>query len=293
MTKTPTPPLKWHGGKAYLAKDIIALAPPRCKNPNAPAADDPGYCHYVEPYFGGGAVLLANDPEGISEVVNDVDVELTNFWRVIGIPSAFERFRRRIEGTPFSEVLFDVSCLATQSNYKGHGTPEENSVDAAFGFFIRCRQSLAGRMKNFAPLTRNRTRRGMNEQASAWLNAIEGLPAVHERLKRVVILCDDALKVIRQQDGPRAWFYCDPPYVPDTRTSPDVYAHEMTAAQHGELLAVLGSIKGRFTLSGYHHVLYDQAARTYGWRCVEFDKPNNAAGGKEKRRMTECLYMNY
>ena len=52
-----TPPLKWHGGKNYLAKKIVELMPPRCKKPNAPEADDPGWLHYVEPHFGGGAVL--------------------------------------------------------------------------------------------------------------------------------------------------------------------------------------------------------------------------------------------
>lgn len=63
-------PLKWHGGKDDLAKRIVALMPPRAKKPNAADADDPGWIHYVEPYFGGGSVLLANDPEGISEVAS-------------------------------------------------------------------------------------------------------------------------------------------------------------------------------------------------------------------------------
>ena len=43
---------------------------------------------------------------------------------------------------------------------------------------VNCRQSLTGRMDTFAPLSRRRTRRGMNEQCSAWWNAVEGLPAV-------------------------------------------------------------------------------------------------------------------
>jgi hypothetical protein len=36
---------------------------------------------------------------------------------------------------------------------------------------------------NFATLSRNRTRRRMNEQASAWWNCVDGLAAVHARLK--------------------------------------------------------------------------------------------------------------
>jgi len=42
-------PLKWHGGKYYLASRIVSLMP--C------------HLHYVEPFLGGGAVLLARDPE--------------------------------------------------------------------------------------------------------------------------------------------------------------------------------------------------------------------------------------
>src|SRR5207249_7948232 len=86
-------------------------------------------------------------------------------------------------------------------------------VRHAAGFFVVCRQSLAGRMKGFASLSRNRTRRRMNEQASAWITAVEGLPAVHERLRRVVILCRPAVEVLRSQDGPGTLFYLDPPYL--------------------------------------------------------------------------------
>ena len=56
----------------------------------------PPQLHYVEPYFGGGAVLLEKDPldksrywgskgweQGVSEVVNDISLELTNFWRAL------------------------------------------------------------------------------------------------------------------------------------------------------------------------------------------------------------------
>jgi len=60
----------------------------------------------------------------------------------------------------------------------------------------------------------------MNEQASAWLRAVDGLPDVHQRLQRVVILNDDAVIVIRQQDGPHTLYYLDPPYLHETRATP-------------------------------------------------------------------------
>ena len=282
-----------NGGKQKLAKWIIEQMPPRLKNPNKPDPGDSGWCHYVEPFAGGLGVLLAMNPEGVSEVVNDKNLGLSNFWRVLSIPAAFEAFKRRIEVTPFSELLYNVCELSRDVKHVGVGTPEENSVAAAVTFFISCRQSMSGRMDSFAPITRNRCRRGMNEQVSAWLNAVEGLPAVHSRLKRVLILNDDAMKVIRKQDGERTLFYLDPPYLCETRTAKDVYDHEMNAGQHEALLNQLAGIKGKFILSGYRSTLYDDMAKACGWRSVEKDVDNKSATGDEKQRRLEVLWMNY
>lgn len=274
-----TPPLKWHvdGGKHYLAARIVALMPP--------------HRHYVEPFAGGLAVLLAKDPEGVSEVVNDVDAELTNFWAVLRDEQLFIQFRRQVEAVPFSESEY---AAATGEDFGGlHPNCGHCRTRRAVMFFVRCRQSLAGRMEGFAPLSRTRTRRGMNEQASAWIGAVEGLPAVHARLRRVVVLCRDALEVIHQQDGPDTLFYLDPPYLAETRTAPRVYRHELTECEHENILRTLRFVRGRFVLSGYPHPLYDAAARENGWHAVDLDVPNNAAGGTAKRRMTERLWLNF
>lgn len=280
--QTPTPPLKWHGGKHDLAKWIIGLMPPRCTDPNKPDPADAGWLHYVEPYFGGGAVLLANNPEGISEVANDLNSDLTNFWQVVANDGAFSHFARRVEGIPFSEKEWQLAEAV-----------EGGPVGRAAAFFVRCRQSLAGRMDSFAGITRNRTRRGMNEQVSAWLNCVEGLPTVHSRLKRVLILNRDALDVIRGQDGPRTLFYLDPPYLHVTRATTGEYAHEMSDSQHEALLNVLAGVQGRFLLSGYRSTTYDKVALRNGWTRHERQINNHAAGGSTKRVMTECVWTNY
>jgi len=67
----------------------------------------------------------------------------------------------------------------------------------------------------------------------------------------------------------------------------------MTENDHGELLRVLANVHGTFQLSGYHSTLYDSFAVHAGWRCVEFDLPNNASARKQKERKTECVWMNY
>jgi DNA adenine methylase len=131
----------------------------------------------------------------------------------------------------------------------------------------------------------------MNEQASAWLTAVEGLPAVHVRLRRVVVLNRPALAVLRSQDGPGTLFYLDPPYLPATRAAPRVFGAEMTEADHRELLSVIVGLKGRVMLSGYPSPLYDRYLA--GWNRPGFDLPNHAAGGRSKRRMTERVWCNF
>jgi hypothetical protein len=109
---------------------------------------------------------------------------------------------------------------------------------------------------------------------------------------------------------------CDPPYLIDTRAAKDVYQHEMTATDHRDLLVTLGGkkaaavvkldggsppdwyktakpIQGKFLLSGYHSPMYDAVAEACGWHVKEFQLPNNAAGGKSKRVMTEVVWANY
>jgi hypothetical protein len=81
-----TPPIKRHGGKHYLAKRIISLMPP--------------HTHYVEPFFGAGGVLLQKNPEGVSEVINDIDGELICFWRAASIGRAVREVQAAGRGHP-------------------------------------------------------------------------------------------------------------------------------------------------------------------------------------------------
>lgn len=288
--ETLTPPIKWHGGKQKLAQRFIELMPPRCKNPNKPDDADPGWLHYCEPYAGGLGVLLANDPEGISEVANDINGDLTNFWEVLQGHTSFNQFMRLVQAVPFSQKEFDSAKVNSIMSADGYG----EIIYKAATFFIRCRQSLSGRMKGFTGITRNRTRRAMNAEVSAWLNAIEGLPDVHARLMRVLILNKPALEVIRKEDGPRTLFYLDPPYLHSTRATTTEYGeNEMTPEQHRELLTLLNAVEGRFLLSGYHSEMYDEWAYQSNFKCHEFEVDNKASGGKTKRRMVECVWCNF
>ena len=266
MTKAP---LKWHGGKFYLADKIISIMPK--------------HVHYVEPYFGGGQVLFRKDPEGVSEVINDINGDLMNFWYVLSNKSMAESMIQRLVVTPFSERLFEEVLVSR----------ERGPVGRAIAFFIKYRQSRQGLGKDFATLSRNRTRRGMNEQVSSWLTAVEGLPEAHERLQRVVVLNRDALDVIKSQDGPNTLFYLDPPYLHDTRTATNAYKFEMAREDHLALLALLKNVKGKFILSGYPSILYDGVAKLRGWSRIEIQIDNKASSDKVKEIKTECLWTNF
>jgi len=274
-----TQPLKWHGGKHYLAPKIIALMTP--------------HLHYVEPFAGGLAVLLARNPEderlwlpgnqGVSEVINDIDHRLMTFWRVLQDPAKFAQFQRIVEAVPLSRPGWQEA--------HAHAHDGTDPVADAVAFFVDARQSRAANMKGFTSITRSRTRRQMNGNVSEWLGAVEGLAAVHARLKRVLIENQPALEIIKHEDTPGTLVYCDPPYLHETRSTTDAYAHEMSTEDHRQLLDVLTHCKGKVMISGYPSALYDQTLA--GWKRHTFDLPNNAAGGKEKVRETEVLWCNF
>lgn len=264
--------LKFHGGKGAhqgrLAKWIIKHFP--------------DHLHFVETHFGGGAITFAKPFIGVSEIANDINGRLTNFWNVLKRDSSFAQFKRIVDATPFSKVEWELSRDVSP-----------DPIEDAVRFFVFCRQSLAGRMGDFASISRTRLRRKMNEQVSAWWSSVDGLYECHARLRRIVIFNEDAFLTIAREDTPKTLFYCDPPYPKDTRTAPEVYEYEMTTSQHLALLQHLASIRGKFVISTYPNDLYHTEAIKNGWNHDDFIAPNNASGSEQKRIMTERIYYNF
>jgi DNA polymerase-1 len=271
--KKPLRAIRWHGGKGRLARRIIALMPP--------------HIHYVEPFCGGCSILLAHPGEDRSELINDLDGWVTNFWGVLRDADQFERFRRGAEATLFSRGAFKDARATMLDRDPASLEPWE----AALAFFICSRQSMGGRMDHFSPPARQRLRHGMNGCVSGWVAAVDGLPDLHARMRRVFVEHMDALKLIPREDTPGTLFYVDPPYLPETRTSPKVYAQELSEADHRKLLEVLRVVQGKVMLSGYPSELYDQILSD--WTRHTFTVPNNAAHGAKKSRRTEALWCNF
>lgn len=267
-------PLKWHGGKFYLAPWIIQHFPQ--------------HVHYVEPFFGGGAVLFQKPRwswiEGHSECVNDIHGELINFWKTLQDDYLSEKFRVQIRFEAFAEENFQNSLTIGV---------DDSPIQRALKFFVRYRQSRQGLGKDFATLSRNRTRSGMNEQISAWLNAVEGLTDAYERLKRVVIFNRDFEEFILSQDGPNTFFYCDPPYLHETRSTTGEYENEMEEDDHIRLLETLTHIQGKFLLSGYESDLYHEFAKAAKWGSTFKMIDNKASSSSEKEFKFEYLWYNW
>jgi DNA adenine methylase len=224
--------------------------------------------------------VLLNKERSPVEVYNDLDGRITRLFRVMRDDG--EELVRRLKLTGYSEAEF-LACLSAGDS--------EDEIESARRDFVRWRQSIGGRGDAFS-YTKHRVRRGMADVVSGYLSAIDDeLPRIIERLRSVQIMQRPAIEVITDWDSPETLIYADPPYVPSTRKSPDVYDQEMSEQDHCELLEVLLQCKGKVILSGYPSSLYDQYLG--GWRVLEFDMANHAAGGQEKARTREKLWLNW
>lgn len=262
--KRTRPAIPRFGGKFLLCRRIIDLFP--------------AHRTYLEP-FGGGASVLLNKPPSPVEAYNDLDLQVTGIFQVLQKHGT--EFVRRLKLVPYSEVEF------TQAE-----TQEGSEIDKAVASFIRLRQSFAaiGRSWRFS---RSSSAGGMAKVVNHWWSAIDALPQIIERLRRVQITCQPAIDFIRRFDSEESLIYCDPPYVHGTRAkgSRDVYAIEMTDEDHEELARVLHACKGKVIVSGYPSKFYSRLYR--GWRTKRFTVSKHCMTARRKPRATECLWMNF
>lgn len=290
---TVTTPVKTHGGKHYLAGKILELFPARDT-----------YTTYVEPFFGGGSVLLRHDPTGKSEIVNDRNHNLVAFWRTLASPAAFAELQRKLAATPFSETEYNLAqailqrCEARSRGGAGGACQGPDMIVQAWAFFVVSRQSMSGRGDAFAPASTARTRRGMNEQASAWWGAVDGLVEVHNRICGIYINEGPALRIIKKYDKPGVVMYLDPPYLINdfdgtpVRVSGDIYLHEMTFDDHTALLRAVHRCRhARILLSGYPSKHYD--AELNGWNKTVFHIDNKASKKAVKDIKEEVVWRNF
>ncbi len=125
---------------------------------------------------------------------------------------------------------------------------------------------------------------------SRWLGAVEDLPEIALRLLRVQIENRPAIEVIKIYDSSSTLFYCDPPYVHETRGDNKAYAYEMTDDEHRELAEALNSVKGKVAVSGYDCNLMNEL---YPARIWQKNVGENRTIHSTKDKRTEVLWTNY
>jgi len=75
---------------------------------------------------------------------------------------------------------------------------------------------------------------------------------------RVQIENRPANEIIRLYDDKDTLFYCDPPYVHDSRTDKKAYGYEMIDTEHRQLAYTLEALQGKVAISGYRCALMDE-----------------------------------
>lgn len=255
--------LKYPGSKWNIAKQLVNLIPE--------------HHSYVEPYFGSGAVLF-NKPMSNIETVNDLDSNVVNLFRCIQVDP--ERLARMVMITPFSREIYDYQFIGKDS------TLYLSDFQKAVNFLICCWQGHGFRTNGYKVGWKNDVQG--REKAYAlwnWYRLPEWIIDIAERLRMVQIENRPALEVIKRFDYENVFMYIDPPYLLGTRTGKQ-YAHEMTDAEHEELLKELLQNKAKIMISGYESEMYNEYLSE--WNKVIFD--SCAEHGKPRK---EVVWMNY
>jgi DNA adenine methylase len=255
INEITSPPVRYTGGKWNLAPWIISHFP--------------SHTCYVEPFCGGASILFRKDPS-VSEVINDLNGDVVNFFQVLRTREV--EFIRAIDLTPHSRAEFNQAY-----------EPSDDPFERARRFYIRSHQTFGS---------------GEGERSRSWRYEINGdfligrwnktshLWACARRLKNVHIESDTAGAIIARFDSPNTLFYVDPPYVHSTRVASNHYRFEMDDSEHIALAKQLNSVEGMVVLSGYDCELYRDLYAGWGFTSIEANTVQKTVN------RTECLWIN-
>lgn len=258
------PPVKIFGGKYPIAGAIASLMPP--------------HDEYVEPFIGGGSVLLAK-PAALREFAYDADHVLIRMW------SAIVGRSRDIE-TILGFAEYDADRWAIACSEVDH----EDDAVAAASLIIRSRWSRGGMGATFGRSSRRRG--GQCEYVNSWETFRDRhFPRIVSRVRDVAFAVAGFRDSIPRHDRPSSLLYLDPPYHPITRTAKAVYDHEMSDQDHRDLLDLVLASRAKVMLSGYRCPLYDDVLRD--WNRADKDVANHSGQGRTKARRTESIWMNF
>jgi len=211
MTK---PIIPWIGGKRKLADHILPLFPEH-------------QC-YVEPFCGAAALFFLKQESPV-EVLNDINGDLVNLYRIVKYH--LEELRKQFKWT----------LTSRQSWTWLKDTPPETLTDVqrAARFLYLQKLAFGGKVEgqNFGTSTTSRPRFNYSTLE-------RDLEEAHFRLCNTTIEHLPWEKVIEKYDRPSTLFYCDPPY-----WKTEGYGVEFKWEQYERLRDLAGSIQGQMIIS--------------------------------------------
>jgi DNA adenine methylase len=202
------------GGKSRLASQIMARIPE--------------HTAYVEPFTGGGQVFFHKQPSKI-EVLNDLDGELVNFYRVC--QSHHEELIRYMHFMLLSREWFGRLQRMPPSSL--------TDIQRAARYLYLQKVAFGGRVRSQSY--------GYFVTSSNRFNPTK-LPKLieeaHTRIAKAQIECGPYEEVLERYDRPTTFFYLDPPYY-----GIKLYRHNLERDDFVTLRDRLREIKGKFLMS--------------------------------------------
>ncbi|MBD3627636.1 DNA adenine methylase [Cyclobacterium sp.] len=245
----------------------------------------PVHRHYCEPCGGMAGVMMLKEPS-FCEIYNDIDNNIVTLFEVVRDPDTFRELERRLDLTPYSREEWR-RCRFTFKT-------ETNPVEKARKVYVLLSMGYLGSLGN-----KSFNYGGIKYESSVsrtYFNGIKSLPAIHRRIKDLIIENQDCLVVAKKWDSKETCFYWDNPYLKETRVTYNDYSFEMTDEQHQNTLDFVTSCKGKVIMSGYAHKMYTEALEANGFTRIDLNTysrgaKSNGKGYESKR--TECLWINY
>lgn len=260
----PKTPIAYYGGK----QNMIAAILPRI----------PKHKIYTEAFFGGGSVFFAKEPSE-SEIINDTDHMVVNFYKVC--ITDFTGLREKVEATLFSRATYSVA----NTIYKMPHLFGE--LQRAWAFYVATNMGFACRIGSWGfDKYSKRVKTFLNKK-------LQFDETIQKRLETVQLENSDALRVLELYDTEVSFHYIDPPYINTNMGHYDGY----TEKDYKELLEKLSTLKGKFLLSSFPSELLDSYIKKNGWYTICFGKPLSATkatlGKPRLGRKIEVLTANY
>lgn len=260
--------IKYFGGKGTMYNNIIKHFP-----------NSSEYTTYIEPFGGAYSIGIRYAINVPVEIYNDLDKNVYSLYKVLSTPNLFRQFKKRCDQVYYMADL-RLECR--------NNLPEELSlIDRAFFFYYFNRTShngIGGFSVNVA------IRRNMSKCISDMLSNIDYLPQLHQRLSKIIVLNQDGIELIKKYSRPGVMIYCDPPYLPATRTS-SRYPVDMDTPTHQRFLEACINSQANILISGYDHPIYDVLLENR-FTKTKFEVKTTTNNGKPKTKI-ETLWKNY